>query len=172
MYKPWYISNLFLHTFSIVIAFEEQVWSANREYAHLSAIRSLMKITWLSSLLAQSIFMVPICCSSRLRYMLSSCIFSFNWFIAVQQKMSSNNNHLRKHTHDSDMLILHVKHCQYWFYPTAVQAEVLLHHELYTKVPFAGNHPFLFKYLDKELINIMVFLTSSRKKSLKNLNWF
>ena len=39
------ISNLFLHTFSIVIAFEGKVWSAYREYTHLSAIRSLKKIT-------------------------------------------------------------------------------------------------------------------------------
>ena len=49
-----------------------------------------------------------------------------------------------------------------------LQAEVLFHHELYTKVPFASNHPFLFKYLDRELINIMAFLTSSKKKSLKS----
>ena len=39
------ISNLFLHTFSIVIAFEGKVWSAYREYAHSSAFRSPMKIT-------------------------------------------------------------------------------------------------------------------------------
>lgn len=39
--------------------------------------------TWLSSLLVHSILIVLICCNSRLRYMLSSCIFSFNWFIAI-----------------------------------------------------------------------------------------
>ena len=38
-----------------------------------------------------------------------------------------------------------------------LQAGVFFHRELYTKVPFASNHPFLFKYLYKELINIMVF---------------
>ena len=38
-----------------------------------------------------------------------------------------------------------------------LQARVFFHRELYTKVPFASNHPFLFKYLYKELINMMVF---------------
>lgn len=33
--------------------------------------------SWLSSLLEHSILMVLICCKSRLRYMVSSCIFSF-----------------------------------------------------------------------------------------------
>ena len=34
----------------------------------------------------QSNLIVLICCSNKLRYMLSSCIFSFNWFTAVGRK--------------------------------------------------------------------------------------
>ena len=45
--------------------------------------------TWLSSLLLQSILMVLICCSSKLRYMFSSCIFSFNWLMAVNKRHCS-----------------------------------------------------------------------------------
>ena len=45
--------------------------------------------TWLSSLLLQSILMVLICCSNKLRYMFSSCIFSFNWLMAVNKRHCS-----------------------------------------------------------------------------------